>query len=137
MILLTGFLPEFNLIKVKDSKRRLSMDNNKYKNNYEVMTGSVYLLTDGECFKIGVTRGDVYKRITKLQTGNPYDIKLIDFYETNYPFKIEKMLHKRYGKNNVNNEWFFLEKNDVLSFKNNCKKCEEIIAALKDNPFFK
>ena len=46
--------------------------------------GSVYLLGDSEkegIFKIGVTRGDIQKRIKKLQTGNAGEIYLVSYYE--------------------------------------------------------
>ena len=51
--------------------------------------GSVYLLGDSEkegIFKIGVTRGDIQKRIKKLQTGNGGEIYLLSYYETEHPF---------------------------------------------------
>ena len=39
------------------------------------MEGFVYLLCDGEKFKIGMTKHkDIYKRIKELQTGNPNEI---------------------------------------------------------------
>lgn len=102
-----------------------------------MFNGTVYLIFDGELYKIGVTRGDIDKRIKKLQTGNPYNIILIDSYQTNFPFHIEKMLHARFVNQRVNNEWFDLSLDDVRNFQNECQKCSEIISALKDNPFFK
>ena len=99
--------------------------------------GYVYLIFDGELYKIGVTRGSIDKRIKKLQTGNPYNIILIDSYQTNFPFQIEKMLHARFVNEKVNNEWFNLSLEDVNNFQKECEKCSGIISALKDNPFFK
>ena len=61
------------------------------------MQGCVYLLTDGEFFKIGVTRGSIEKRIRKLQTGNPDSIVIINHYDTAYPFKIDSALHTRHS----------------------------------------
>ena len=52
------------------------------------MKGYVYLLTDGEFFKIGVTRGSIEKRIKKLQTGNPDNIVIVNYHLTEYPFKL-------------------------------------------------
>jgi hypothetical protein len=97
----------------------------------------VYLLTDGELYKIGVTRGSIKKRIDKLQTGNPYQIAVIHTYETEYPFKIESMLHNQHQAKKVNNEWFNLSKDDIESFIPDCIKYERIIESLKGNPFFK
>ena len=100
------------------------------------MKGYVYLLTDGELYKIGVTRGSIDKRIAKLQTGNPYIIQMLDCYETEDPFKLEKMLHNKYKLQNVNNEWFSLSLEDINNFESVCNNFEDIIIALKDNPFF-
>lgn len=101
------------------------------------MKGFVYLLCDGEKFKIGMTKKkDINDRIKELQTGNPYEIWLHSYYETNYPLKIEKMMHARHTSSNVKNEWFDLTVTEVLNFKNECEECEKILEVLKDNPFF-
>ena len=98
--------------------------------------GFVYLLCDGEKFKIGMTRQkDINKRIKELQTGNPYEIWLHSYYETEYPSKIEKMMHARHMLSNIKNEWFDLTVEQVIEFKNNCKKCEDLLKSLKDNPY--
>ena len=100
------------------------------------MKGFVYLLCDGEKFKIGMTKKkNIDERIKELQTGNPYEIWLRSYYETNYPLKIEKMMHARHASSNVKNEWFDLSVTEVINFKNECRECEKIIEALKDNPF--
>ena len=100
------------------------------------MSGFVYLLCDGEKFKIGMTKKkDINQRIKELQTGNPYEIWLHSYYETEYPLKIEKMMHVKHTSSNVKNEWFDLTVQEVLNFKNECKECEKILEILKDNPF--
>ena len=100
------------------------------------MKGYVYLLTDGEYFKIGVTRGSIENRIKKLQTGNPDDIVLVKYYQTEYPFKMEKSLHAKHRCQRVNNEWFNLTLEDTSNFESECRKIEEMFKSLKDNPFF-
>ena len=100
------------------------------------MNGYVYLLCDGEKFKIGMTKQNINKRIKELQTGNPNEIWLRSYYETNYPLKVEQMMHTKYKISNVKNEWFDLSVHQVLNFKNACNECEQIINSLKDNPFF-
>jgi hypothetical protein len=100
--------------------------------------GSVYLLGDWEkedTYKIGVTRGSVEKRIKKLQTGNGGEIYLVSSYETEKPFFMEKMLHTKYANNRLEGEWFKLDSEDVIHFRDICKEMEGIIEALKDNPF--
>jgi len=102
--------------------------------------GYVYLLGDWDKenhYKIGVTRGDVEKRMKKLQTGNSGEIYLVDKYQTEHPFMMEKMLHTRFCNDRVLNEWFELNHDDVVKFKEHCKSIEEIIESLKDNYYFK
>jgi hypothetical protein len=102
--------------------------------------GSVYLLGDTEqegIYKIGVTRGDINKRIKKLQTGNSSEIYLVSYYETEHPFLMEKMLHNKYFSDKVLNEWFALKNEEVINFKKSCEEFQNIITSLKDNPFFK
>ena len=48
-------------------------------------------------YKIGSTRSkDIRKRLKQLQTGNSNSLFIKSFFETDYPFKVEKMLHARY-----------------------------------------
>lgn len=100
----------------------------------------VYLLGDtgqDNVFKIGMTRGDVKKRIKQLQTGNGEEIYLVNFYETEYPFFIERSLHLKYCPKQKRNEWFTLECDDIVNFKKHCLEIEENAKSLIDNPFAK
>ena len=101
------------------------------------MAGFVYLLCDGEHFKIGMTKqSDIHKRISELQTGNPNEIYISSYFKTDYPYKIEQMMHTKYNISRIKNEWFDLTLDQVIKFKENCQDCENIINVLKDNPFF-
>lgn len=103
------------------------------------MKGYVYLLCDwgkDGAYKIGVTRGKIENRIKELQTGNSGEIVMCSYYPSDYPFFIEKTLHQRYGKNKLLNEWFELDNDEALKFKDRCKEVENMVDALKDNPFF-
>lgn len=101
--------------------------------------GSVYLLGDSEregIYKIGVTRGDIQKRIKKLQTGNSGEIYLVSHYETEHPFLMEKMLHTKFLRDKVLNEWFSLTTEEIVGFKEICEEIQKNIDALQDNYFF-
>lgn len=101
--------------------------------------GYVYVLGDftkTNIYKIGVTRGNVEKRIKKLQTGNSGEIFLCVKYWTKYPFFIERRLHHKFSENRIMNEWFMLETEDVNQIKSIIQKEEELIETMKDNPFF-
>lgn len=98
----------------------------------------VYLLCDPSqnLYKIGVTRNIYTKRIKQLQTGNGNEIHLVSYYETFYPFRIEKFLHNKFLSKKTHGEWFDLNLDDISHFTENCKYFEYIINSLKDNPFF-
>ena len=100
--------------------------------------GYVYLLCDGEKFKIGMTRQkDIHKRISELQTGNPNEIFISAYYKTKYPYRVEQYMHGKYYNKNVKNEWFDLEVKDIINFTKNCEEYENmILRSMKDNPFF-
>lgn len=101
--------------------------------------GYVYLICDlgkDNAYKIGVTKNIVEERKKELQTGNSSELHICNYYQTEFPYKIETMLHHRYNSKNIKNEWFELTDEEALNFKKECEKCEKIIEALKDNPFF-
>ncbi len=100
--------------------------------------GFVYLICDPstDLFKIGLTRGKLENRLKKLQTGNGTELHLVAFHETEYPYKIEKMLHNHFSSKKEMNEWFNLNSEDVHSFNEICNDKEIIIKSLKNNPFF-
>ena len=101
--------------------------------------GIVYLICengDNELYKIGVTKSDINTRLKKLQTGNGNPLRCVYTFESNRPFKLEKMLHARFSRNREEGEWFLMSKEDVESFPKMCEDYQKIIDALKDNPFF-
>lgn len=103
------------------------------------MSGYVYLLCDSSknnTYKIGATRGNIEKRIKKLQTGNSGEIYLCKYYKTEYPFFIESYLHKSLKFKKILNEWFELDDDYANNFINECLKIENLIKLMEDNPFF-
>lgn len=102
------------------------------------MSGFVYLICDNsnEKYKIGVTKQDINKRIKKLQTGNYTELFVSKYYKTEFPFRMEKMLHNKFNVNRVLNEWFDLSDYDVIHFIDHCKEIEKTINVMKENPFF-
>ena len=89
--------------------------------------GYVYLLGDfGKefMFKIGVTRGTIERRIKKLQTGNSSELYIVDYFQTEHPFFIEKWMHIKYSNKKILNEWFELTMEDMKNFKSDCQRFE-------------
>ena len=98
---------------------------------------TVYLIKDEvvELYKIGVAKNP-HRRLQKLQTGNPHRLSLIYTYETEYPFRLETLLHNKFRNQHVLNEWYELSDQQALGFLASCKEQNEIIYAMLDNPFF-
>ena len=102
--------------------------------------GFVYVLCDPEgtgLFKIGVTKGSIERRIKKLQTGDPNEIFIHTFFQTDDPYFFEKQLHFKYREQHVHGEWYDLDAEQLKMFKTYCEQIEEMKNALKDNPFFR
>lgn len=88
-------------------------------------------------YKIGVTKhNDIEKRKKELQTGTSQELFIKDYFVTDQPFKLEKMLHRHFSNCNIINEWFELSNEEIFSFKEICQKYQDIINSLKDNPFY-
>ena len=102
--------------------------------------GYVYLikeLNNSGVYKIGATnKSNINDRKDELQTGNPNELMVLDYFETSKPYKLEKMIHNHFREFNQLNEWFELESDSVKNFKNTCNHYQGIIDSLKDNPFF-
>lgn len=100
--------------------------------------GFVYLIEDPSnlTYKIGVTRKNDKNRLKRLQTGNSTQLELISIYETQYPFRMESILHNRFQHKRVLNEWYELDVDEVDKFPDTCKEIDDIIILMKDNPFF-
>jgi hypothetical protein len=88
---------------------------------------------DRRLYKIGSTRKSILKRIQSLQTGCPFEIKLVDYHESNFGQLIERSLQNRFELKKTYGEWFKLDLEDELNFKLMCKKLETINENLEKN----
>lgn len=104
------------------------------------MGGFIYLIeaVNGQGqYKIGMTRSkNVQKRLKQLQTGNANDLVVRSLFETERPFKLEKMLHNKFSASRLDGEWFSLTEEEVNGFVETCEHYQAIIDSLKGNPFF-
>lgn len=73
----------------------------------------VYIISDGEYYKIGFTTGEIQKRVLSLQTGCSSSLLVIKAIETEYPDVLEKELHRRFHHKWIRGEWFDLSKDDL------------------------
>ena len=97
----------------------------------------VYILkTSDDVYKIGVAK-DVESRVRQLQTGSVEEITLVNKFLSEFPFKIESTLHRKYNRNRINGEWYYLTEENRNSFINDCEKMEKNFKCLVEakNPF--
>ena len=97
----------------------------------------VYILkTSDDVYKIGVAK-DVESRVRQLQTGSVEEITLVNKFLSEFPFKIESTLHRKYNSNRINGEWYYLTEENLNSFINDCEKMEKNFKCLVEakNPF--
>ena len=106
----------------------------------------IYLInvSNTDLYKIGFTKQSPIKRVKDLQTGNPLELTLIDYYESDIAHNIESAMHNflihkkndsQFGVKLIG-EWFSLDKKDVEDFKKNCKTIEEGLSAIKKGTLF-
>jgi len=97
--------------------------------------GFVYFVKDNsDQVKIGYTKRNVNDRIKELNSPN---LILIFEYETKYPTQLEKALHFRFKKHNIEREWFQLDDYKVDELKEICKMLDEGVTTIKENNNFK
>lgn len=87
-------------------------------------------------YKIGVSKNP-NKRLKEIQTGNPAPVEIVQLYETEMAYKVEKALHNRYSHFNTHGEWFELSIKEETSFLETCASIEKTFKDLKNlgNPF--
>lgn len=102
--------------------------------------GWIYLINEADTnnFKIGVTRAKtINKRKLELQTGNAKELILCRSFESDHPYKLEKMLHNHFYSSRLVGEWFYLTDSEATTFIDVCEKYQDRINfLLKENEFF-
>jgi hypothetical protein len=88
-----------------------------------------------ETYKIGVTKREISKRISELQTGNANKISLLRSYKSDNYLKVERWLHRKHfgSKTEAKNEWRHLDDEYVFSFLDDCKLADDNIKFLLEN----
>lgn len=103
--------------------------------------GLVYLINeDGtDNYKIGVTKSKNEKhRKRTLQTGNSKKLETIYSFKTDYPYRIETMLHNHYSMVRIrcNGEWFILTNEEVLGFLPLCERLAKDLKFLMESNYY-
>jgi len=88
---------------------------------------------DKRLYKIGSTRNSISKRIQSLQTGCPYEIKLVEYHESNYGQTVERTLQNTFEYQRTYGEWFELDLTEEVNFKSLCNRIESVNEILEKN----
>jgi len=98
------------------------------------LINNIYLIKNSEddTYKIGVAKKP-NARLEQLQTGCPSKLLLIEIFQTEYAYKIEKTLHRYFSHFHKQGEWFSFSVVEECNFINTCKKIEENIRILQEN----
>lgn len=83
----------------------------------------IYVISDGEHYKIGYTAGEPRERLKTLQTGNPRRLSLVGTFFGDRA--VEAALHARFSTIRVVGEWFALTVADFDWFTANLLTPEE------------
>jgi len=78
----------------------------------------VYCMESEGFYKIGVTRYGIRKRMQSIQTGNPFEVKLMWVKRTNNMGKYERTIHQQLKDSHVRGEWYAIPKVLALELKN-------------------
>jgi len=65
--------------------------------------------------KLGITLGDVAARVASLQTGNPYDLRCFDSFETPWAVEVEHFMHRTHARNMFRNEWMLCSRGSIAT----------------------
>ena len=79
--------------------------------------GMVYVITDGEYHKVGMSTGDVNKRLKEIQSMNPLELKVLYQQHTSWAHDYEHLIHELFENKRVRGEWFILKPADIQTIK--------------------
>ena len=90
----------------------------------EDRTAFVYLIGCHEFIKVGIAE-DVNLRLITLQTGCPYELKLITSWPVSKAAESERRLHALWRSYEVRGEWFRVPAGDLAAAMN-CQAFEQL-----------
>lgn len=68
--------------------------------------GFIYLISDGEALKIGLTRTAPAARLTQLQTAHSRPLSLVAAFKSEQVKTAESYLHEKFRAHRIRREWF-------------------------------
>jgi hypothetical protein len=101
------------------NKTRRETEKKKY--TYKVFRGMVYCVECEGFYKIGVTSYGIRKRLQSIQTGNPFEVKILWVARTNDIGRYERIIHNQLKENNVRGEWYDIPRVLALELRKQVK----------------
>jgi len=86
--------------------------------------------------KIGYTKRTIEQRIKEFKTGNASDFYIVDSFQSKWGTKVESQLHKHFRHKKVNGEWFNLGDDDIVRFKELCKKIDSNFEIISQTTYY-
>jgi hypothetical protein len=77
----------------------------------------VYCVECEGFYKIGVTSYGIRKRLQSIQTGNPFEVKIVWVKRTNNVGKYERTIHQQLKDSHVRGEWYAIPRVLALELK--------------------
>lgn len=78
--------------------------------------GYVYLIGGDKLHKVGITEGEVEKRLTGIQNMSPVPLTLVHSFYCDDCRNAERIMHDVYEEFNSHGEWFHLNEGQVYTF---------------------
>jgi hypothetical protein len=92
--------------KIRCKKCRSKHRKKYFKPKFKPQRGLVYCVECQGYYKFGVTSDAIKKRLMTMQTGNPFDIKLLWVARSNQIRKYERQIHKIIRGSHHRGEWY-------------------------------
>jgi len=105
--------------RMKDAEQAASINSDEGSHSH------VYVITDGENHKIGIS-SDPENRLSQLQCSNPKRLELVTSATVEDAPAIEAYLHEKYSEHNVHGEWFDMPRHIA-------QQCVDDVKDLQDN----
>ena len=116
-------LPVVSYLDSKNEKRKMYLLNEQFYNHilylekhkgHRKKSNLLYVITDGELNKIGITHNNINQRLKALQTGNGRQLKVIYTLKTDKAEELEYELHNKFNKYRKVGEWFSIDVITIL-----------------------
>lgn len=89
-----------------ECRNRIRREKHKHTYSYKVERGMVYCVESEGFYKIGVTKHGIKKRLQSIQTGNPFEVRILWVKRTNDMGKYERMIHQQLKDSHIRGEWY-------------------------------